>query len=63
MTDADVITSTLWALSFILESNDNRISRLVNTGIVPKLIELLSSESIEVVGASLRTLGNICEGS
>lgn len=51
-----------WALSY-LSSGNKKIQAVVNTGLVPRLIELLDGQEVQVLIPVLRTLGNIVTGN
>jgi hypothetical protein len=58
--DSRVIARCLWALSYISDGQDyNRMKAVVNSEVVPKLIDLLSSDYDQSSIATLRTVGNI----
>lgn len=61
--DNDILADTCWALSYLSDGTNNKIQTLVDAGIVPKLIELLSSTEILVLTPALRTVGNIVTGN
>jgi hypothetical protein len=65
--DDEVNTDACWALSYISddteESENDKIQAAVSAGVVPRLVQLLSSTSVKVVTPALRTIGNIVTGT
>ncbi len=40
-TDAEVITDAAWALSYLSDGDEKRIQLVLNTGVLPYLVQLL----------------------
>ena len=61
-TDIDTIVDAVWALSYVSDGDNSRIQAVIDLGVVPRLVEMLSSNSSQVVVPALRTLGNLVTG-
>jgi len=49
--DKDIISDSCWAVSYLTDGSNDRIQIVVDTGILPRLVELMSSlELIVMVG-------------
>eukprot|EP00744_Colponema_vietnamica_P014511 GILI01020309.1.p1 GENE.GILI01020309.1~~GILI01020309.1.p1 ORF type:complete len:354 (-),score=32.14 GILI01020309.1:188-1249(-) len=63
----DVVSDALWALSHICDSDhgesEELIQPVIKTGVVPKVVELLSSPHACIQIPAMRIIGNICSGS
>ena len=60
--DLDVVSDSLWALSYITDGSNDRIQAVIESGVVNKVVELLKHESVNVITPALRTVGNIVTG-
>lgn len=52
-----------WALSYLTDGTNDKIQAVVNTGLVPRLVQLLDSREVLVITPVLRTVGNIVTGN
>jgi len=59
----EIITDILWAFSYVSDGSDNKMQHITDTGILPRLVEMLKHPNIAISVACLRTLGNILTGS
>jgi len=50
-------------VSYLTDGTNEKIQEVINSGVVPKLVDLLRSGNLQVVTPSLRALGNIVTGS
>ena len=56
-TDADIVADACWGLSYISDGDDARIQAVVDSGAVPRLVQLLGHASTLVVIPALRATG------
>ena len=59
----EIITDILWAFSYVSDGNEQKMSYITSTGILPRLVEMLRHPNIAISVACLRTLGNILTGT
>eukprot|EP00744_Colponema_vietnamica_P002670 GILI01004162.1.p1 GENE.GILI01004162.1~~GILI01004162.1.p1 ORF type:complete len:580 (+),score=220.15 GILI01004162.1:95-1834(+) len=65
LSDDDVVTDALWALSYITEGCNTRISAVLEVAganLAAKVVQFLDHERKEIVIPSLRLVGNIVSG-
>ena len=60
--DKDVLTDALWALSYLSDGNHERLSAVLEAGLVKRVVELLTHPQLVVKTPALRTVGNIVSG-
>ena len=61
-TDPDVLCHSCWTAAFIADGPDSRIQRIVDGGLVNRLVELMLHHERSVVTPALRAVGNILTG-
>ncbi|GAA0185192.1 transporter [Lithospermum erythrorhizon] len=60
--DEEVLTDACWALSYLSDGTNDKIQAVIESGICPRLVELLAHPSPSVLIPALRTVGNIVTG-
>lgn len=60
--DVEVLTDACWALSYLSDSSNDRISAVIQSGVCQRLIELLGHQSALVQTPALRAVGNVVTG-
>ncbi|KFK30823.1 hypothetical protein AALP_AA6G030600 [Arabis alpina] len=61
-TDEEILADACWALSYVSDNLNEKIQAVIDLGVIPRLIELLSHSSQSVPYPALRTIGNIVMG-
>lgn len=57
------MVDTVWALSYLTDAGNDQIQMVIDSGVVPRLIPLLSHKEVKVQTAALRAVGNIVTGT
>lgn len=60
--DSDVLADALWALSYLSDGDNSRLTAVLEAGIIPRVVELLHFPSQAVKSPALRIVGNIVTG-
>lgn len=61
--DEDVMVDACWAIAYLSGGSVQRIQRVIEAGVVLRMVELLSHPSPLLASPVLRVLGNICTGN
>ena len=62
MQDEETITDACWALSFLTDAPSEQLQAVLDVGVAPRLVELLSHRSFSIVTPALRAIANIASG-
>lgn len=60
--DEEILTDACWALSYLSDGTNDKIDKVIQSGVARRLVELLMHPSASVLVPALRTVGNIVTG-
>lgn len=58
----DILIDVCWAMSYLSDGGEERIPVILNTNVLPRLVQLLVHNNIAIAVPCLRTIGNIVTG-
>lgn len=61
-TDQDIIVDACWTASYLTDGPNNKIQAVIDAGLAPVLVKLMSHSSAKVHIPALRAVGNIVTG-
>jgi hypothetical protein len=60
--DAQVLTDTCWALSYLSDGTNDKIAAVIDAGVCGRLVELTTHPDPDVIVPALRAAGNLVTG-
>jgi hypothetical protein len=59
----DILVDAVWALSYLSDGANERIERVMRSGVTTRLVEFLENKSSALLTPTIRCLGNFATGS
>ena len=59
----DILIDVCWAMSYLSDGGEERIPCILETGVLPRLVQLLQHPNIAISVPCLRSIGNIVTGT
>lgn len=60
--DSDIVTDACWGLSYLTDGSNDKIQKVLETGVARRLCELLMNPNTTLQTPALRSIGNIVTG-
>jgi len=62
--DNEIIADACWAISYLSDGSNDKIQAIVDSGVIPRLIQLLGNNEFNTIQTpALRSIGNIVTGN
>ena len=59
--DDDIVADACWALSYLTDGPNEKISVIIETGVVPRLVQLLGSTNVAIIVRNILIIhGTFC---
>jgi len=62
-TDVDILTDSLWALSYLSDGDENLVDKILSLNILTGLAKNLDQKVPSILIPTIRAVGNIATGS
>ena len=59
----DILVDVCWAMSYLSDGGEERIPCILDTGVLPRLVQLLQHHNVAISVPCLRSIGNIVTGT
>lgn len=57
--DNNILVDTVWALSYLTDGGNDQIQMVIDSGVVPFLVPLLSHQEVKVQVSCLKLFNNV----
>lgn len=61
--DEDNLADSVWAISYLSETQKSKIQRVIETGVIPVLVSLCKSDKLKLMLPAIRVIGNVSSGN
>ena len=59
----DILVDVCWAMSYLSDGGDDRIPEILNSKVLPRIIQLLGHHNMAICIPCLRAIGNVVTGN